>query len=205
MYCTTCKCRFSEWLKSCPKCDELLVDVLHSENNIERKTVTSDELVALADDNYGRIECQLTAIDVRMQKEHRFPYRGHGYSWTERLEGMYQGIPNNLKTTEVGKKRDWSFPYFGFGYAWVKKMEGSIGGIPAYIQAEKVESEKKRKFPYLGYGFAWTKSFSGVCGDKLKLELEITDVGRMEKWQFPYQGYGFAWEKKGKLIIRMSG
>ncbi|MFC1554065.1 hypothetical protein ACFL7D_05490 [candidate division KSB1 bacterium] len=204
MYCTKCKCRFSEWLKECPNCNIPLVDVLSHEDKSGGKAITYDELISLVNKNYGRIECQLTAVDVRMQKQLLFPYRGHGYSWTEQLQGMYHDIPIDLKTTDTGKVRKWSFPYFGYGYAWAKRMEGSIGGNPAFIQSENVEMQKKQKFPYLGYGFAWTKSFKGQCGDKLKLELEITDVGRLEKYQFPYQGYGFAWEKQGTLIIRKS-
>ena len=65
------------------------------------------------------------------------------------------------------------------------------------------ESEKKWSFPYRGYGRAWTEAFGGECGERLKVDLKITEVSKKRGWSFPYQGHGYAWPRKGVLTLTL--
>ena len=201
MYCIKCNCGFPEWVRKCPTCKLPIVKEQTPEKEPVINTRAYDTLVNFVKDKGGRIEIDLSAIEVVKEKLWRFPYLGYGLEWTKKMRGKLDGNGIDLITTEVGMEKKWSFPYQGYGLTWEERMQGSIKENEFILSAKKVNKEKKWSFPYQGYGFAWTEEMSCNYGENLKIDLITTDVGKEKKWGFPYFGFGFSWINKAELII----
>jgi hypothetical protein len=203
MFCPNCECEYVGWRVRCPVCRSSLIEELPSEPEAARETMPYDRLVDLIRANGGKLQIEVTATEVGMEKSWSFPYFAYGFAWAKRMQGAYEGITVDLRCNDVRKVKEQRFPYLGYGFAWVNSMQGTIGGCKVSLTAKKVVREKKWSFPYFAYGFAWTEMMSGACGEQLKADLVITEVGKKRQLRFAYLGYGFAWEKKGTLTLAL--
>ena len=204
MYCPECKCEFEGWTGKCPNCRTPLVEGSPLIEEIAEEPISYEALVELVRENGGSLGIDLSASEVGKEMRRRFPYSGHGYAWTRRMQGVFNNILVDLATTEAGKERKERFPYRGFGFAWAKTIQGNVAGNQVTLTATEVGTDRKWSFPYSGFGYAWTQEMSGQCGDELKVDLRTTDVGRRRRSGFPYLGYGFAWASKGVLTLTLN-
>lgn len=204
MYCSTCECEYDGWTGNCPNCKNALEDGGPPPSRIHDETIAYETLVQIIKDHGGRLDIDLTTIEVSKTKSIRFPYLGYGFAWTKRMEGSREGIVVDLITSEVGKDRKWAFPYQGHGFAWRQELQGKIAGNMATLTAKKVTRKKSWSFPFKGYGYAWTEEMTGDCGQDIKIKLTTTQVGKNRRWQFPYFGYGYAWVNEGILSMSLN-
>jgi hypothetical protein len=202
MYCPECKCEYEGWSGECPVCKAALVAASTTIVENSGGSTPYDALVKLVRDNGGRLDFELTTVEVGRERKWSFPYFGFGYAWAKRMKGVSRDIAVDLATIDVGKDRIRRFPYLGYGFAWRREMRGHVGGNEVRLQARKVARRKTRSFPYFGYGRAWTELMVGECGDRLEAELQTVEVLRKKDWRFPYQGYGFAWAGKAMLTLK---
>ena len=204
MFCPQCRCEFVGWTDKCPDCHISLVEELPPIPEAADESISYEALVDLIRENGGQLKIDLSTTDVGMRRKGGFPYLGYKFAWAKRMQGDLKGNVVDLTTTRVGREKKWSFPYQGHGYAWTKRMEGHVGGNPLTLTANKVGREKRSSFPYRGYGFAWAQELTGECGDRLRVDLLVTDVGRKKGWSFPYSGYGSAWANEGVLTLTLN-
>jgi hypothetical protein len=201
MFCPKCRCEFAGWSGRCPTCGIPLVDEAPPATPAANEPVSYQALVDLVKEKGGRLDIDLSATDIGTVKKHNFPYFGYGYAWCKRMQGAAGAVAVDLASTEVGMAREQGFPYRGYGFAWVKVMQGHVGGNEITLTAVKAARKKTWEFPYFGFGRAWTETMTGRCGDQLRAELTVTDVGTRAERGFPYLGYGFAWENKAILAL----
>lgn len=201
MYCANCRCDYVNWRGRCPKCRGQLSDEPLPKIWGSGPTMPYASLVELVEDSGRQLSIELDCLEVCRERKWVFPYFGHGYAWTKRMQGGYKELEVQLRTEEVGRARKTRFPYMGYGFAWEATMLGNISGNPVSLTASKVQREMKRSFPYKAHGLAWTEKMSGECGDRLKLELQTSEVVKRRAWRFPYFGFGYAWISKAELIL----
>ena len=200
MFCPKCGCEYVGWME-CPSCKIPLVEELPPSLETADKSISYEALVDLVREHGGQLETDLSTTDVGIERTRGFPYLGYKFAWAKRMQGTILSNLVDLTTAEIGREQKRSFPYFGYGFAWAKRLHGHVGGNEVTLAAKRVAREKMRDFPWRGYGFAWTQELSGECGEQLKANLLITDVGRKRGWRFPYLGYGSAWANKGVLTL----
>jgi hypothetical protein len=201
MYCPNCECEYIGWIVRCPVCRSVLIEGLPSEPETVEPTMSYGQLVDLVGAKGGKLQIEVAATEVGMEKDWGFPFFAFGFAWAKRMQGACDGISVDLRCSDVKKEKELRFPYLGYGFAWVNSLQGTINGTEVFLAAKKVVREKKWRFPYFAYGFAWTEMMSGTCGEKLKADLVITEVGKKWQQRYLYLGYGFAWEKKGMLTL----
>ncbi|MFC2118044.1 hypothetical protein ACFLSY_05330 [Bacteroidota bacterium] len=203
MYCLECNCEFSDWVTRCPDCNTILVSQPIVVPVIKNNSGDYKKLISKIKENNGKLDIELLANDIGIEKKTTFPGFGFGFAWTKKMHGETDDIIVDLSTISVSSRRKWSFPYFGFGFTWEKIMHGSVCNNEINLKATKVGMEKKWGFPYLGYGYAWVSEMEGSCGAQITAKLKTTDVGKEKKWTFPYFGFGFSWADKAVLTLTL--
>ncbi len=203
MFCPKCRCEFVGWTDDCPTCGVPLVNERSPRPITADRTISYDSLLGLLRDCGGRVTVELSTTDVGTEKKWSFPYFGHGLTWAREMQSGLTDIWVCLTATQVGSEKETSFPYLGRGFAWTTRMQGQIAGNEVFLKASKVGREKTWRFPYVGYGYAWTQAMCGECGDRIIVDLLVTDVGRKREWKFPYRGYGFAWANRAALTLTL--
>ncbi|MFC1725033.1 hypothetical protein ACFL4T_05350 [candidate division KSB1 bacterium] len=203
MFCPKCRCEYPDWIKKCPYHDVPMLYSSLPDYWAGYANISYDELLKTVKENGEKLQTEVTATSIGMEKKWQFPYQGYGYAWAKRLLGASENILVDLRTTEVGHEKKWSFPYMGRGYGWEEEIQGTIGGNDIVLKAQKIEKEKKLSFPYFGFGYGWTQEMTGNCGKQLIAELSTTETGKYREFRFPFRGYGFAWIKKAVLTIKL--
>ena len=203
MFCPKCRCEYPDWIRNCPHHDIPLIYSSLPDYKTGFTNISYDELIKTVKDNFEKLQFEVFAAAIGMERKWEFPYQGYGYGWAKKLLGSSENILVDIRTTEVGHEKIFSFPYIGRGYGWEEEIRGTIGGNEIILKAQIVEKEKKWSFPYFGFGYGWTKEMNGKCGDQLKVELVTTETGKYREWRFPYHGYGFAWIRKAVLNLRL--
>lgn len=201
MYCPNCNCEYIGRAEFCPHCREPLLDEPPPALKTPTGELSYEQLVQKVVKNEGRLEIQLSAVQVHFERKWSFPYFGYGYAWTERMTGELDGMPVELITTQVGRDRTQRFLFRGYGFAWMKEAQGKVAGNDLELKISKLMREMRWSFPYFGYGYAHAERMRGTCGAELLAELVITEAGRRSEEGFPYRGFGFAWEHKGTLAL----
>lgn len=203
MYCPTCDCEYNGWNYRCPVCKSTLQEHQSELPLPSAAEVHYDEFVKRVRQAGGRLSFEVNTTQVRKKRDIRFPFRGYGFAWADKLSGEQDGLQVEMFTTRVEEDRSESFPYFGYGFAWEQEMEGQVGGHPLALQARAVQRKRGQAFPYLGRGYAWTEQLTGSCGPSLEATLETTQVRRSRGFRFPYFSFGYAWVASGILNLTL--
>ena len=204
MYCTTCNCEYSGWNYRCPVCKSTLQEPQSELPLSSAAEVPYDELVERVRQAGGRLSFEINTTQVRKKRDIRFPFRGYGFAWADKLSGQQDGLQVEMFTARVEEDRSESFPYFGYGFAWEQEMEGHVGGHPLALQARAVQRKRGQAFPYLGRGYAWTEELAGSCGPRLQATFHTTATGRSRGFRFPYFGFGYAWIAGATLSLALN-
>ncbi len=201
MYCPTCNCEYSGWTYRCPVCQTTLQEHQRELPLPSAAEFPYEELVERARQAGGQLSFAVKTTQVRKKRDIRFPFRGYGFAWADRLAGQQNGLTVELFTSRVEEDRAESFPYFGYGFAWEQEMEGRVAGQALALQARKVQRKRGQAFPYLGRGYAWTEELAGSCGPQLEAAFYTTATGSSRGFRFPYFGFGYAWIASGRLTL----
>ena len=204
VYCSNCQCGFTGRSGKCPVCKNALTG-----ESLPRKTlapsISYDSLLRKVEENDGRLNIELDAVDSCKFKQWTFPWIGWGYSWTKSMKGSANGILVDLLTTEVGTKRATIIPGIGWGFAWEQKMVGDICGHEISLTATVVKTQKTGLYIFrIGWGFGWTLEMAGRCGDRLQAILTTSDVKREKETTFPGIGWGYARMNRAVLTLTVA-
>ncbi|MFH1852403.1 MAG: hypothetical protein ABIA75_08665 [Candidatus Neomarinimicrobiota bacterium] len=167
--------------------------------------MTYANLVDLVKSNQGKLILDVTTIEVGRETKKRFAGIGHGFTWTKKMRGSYNGtLAVELETTATGRTSQKNLLGLPFGFVWAKEMHGHLDELEFDLTATKVVKKRRKGLLAAGYGYAWAEQMSGEIGPHLRLRFTTTEVSREPQSRFAANSSGLAWSNKAELVITLN-